>query len=264
MRNSNISHPPSHPLISVITICRNAAEFIKQCMGSVIAQQYDDFEYVVIDGGSTDGTQSIIEHYATHLAYWHSKPDRGLSHAFNLGVEHSRGKWLLFLNSDDCFANPNVLGQVGEHLKTYQDADVVFGQVAVVARDNWKRVVGGPYGQKFNWGKFLFMNTIPHQGAFINRAFFSRVGLYSEKLKLASDYELFLRAGPNINARFIPLLISYMRDGGISKVNPYKCIAEWHRARLINAIEPKWKLRIIYAYLVCRASVGMFYRRLIR
>ncbi len=260
----NPAKTQSEPLISVITVCRNASEYICQCMESVITQQFEDFEYVVIDGDSNDGTQRLIERFANHLAYWHSMPDRGLSHAFNLGIEHSRGKWLLFLNSDDCLAGPQVLSLVAKHIEENKCADVIYGQVAVVERDNWKHVIGGPYGREFDWGRFMHMNTIPHQGAFINREFISRVGLYSEELRLASDYELFLRAGPNIAAEFIPLLISYMRDGGMSKVSPYRCIAEWHRARRMNSVGSKWRLRMIYGYLVCRASLGMFYRRYLR
>lgn len=253
----------SEPLISVITVCRNASEYIRQCMESVIAQKFDDFEYVVIDGNSTDGTQAIIEEYKEHIAYWHSKPDRGLSHAFNLGIEHSSGKWLMFLNADDYFVDFDVLSGVAKHLRSNPDVDVIFGQVTVVKRDDGQRIVGGPYGRAFSWNKFLLTNTIPHQGAFINRSIFSRVGMYTEKLQLAADYELFLRAGPNIQAKYVPVLIAFMRDGGLSKKNQYKCLAEWHEARVFNSVAPRWKLRMIYTYILCRATLGMYYRRLV-
>lgn len=263
MKIFNATERRATPLISVITICRNAADFIQQCIESVVAQNFDDFEYVVIDGGSTDGTQPIIEKYSDYIAYWHSKPDRGLSHAFNLGVEHSRGKWLFFLNADDIFVSPNVLCEVAANLRVPSEADVIFGQVAVVDRSDWTCVKGGPYGGQFSWRSFMVMNTIPHQGAFISRELFSRVGMYTEKLALAADYELFLRAGPTIDARCIPLLVAYMRDGGVSKRNQYKCIAEWHSARMTNAVAAKWKLRLIYIYLLCRGTAGMIYRNLI-
>ena len=76
------------PKISVITVCLNAQEFIEQCMQSVLTQTFNDFEYVIIDGGSTDDTVDIIKKYQNKIAYWHSQPDRGLAHAFNLGVEN--------------------------------------------------------------------------------------------------------------------------------------------------------------------------------
>ena len=85
------------PLVSVITVCLNAATFIEQTIQSVIVQTYPGFEYIIIDGGSTDGTVDIIRKYESRLAYWHSKPDRGLGHAFNLGLVQAKGSWLLFL-----------------------------------------------------------------------------------------------------------------------------------------------------------------------
>ena len=109
MKHVNTASNSHAPLISVITVSLNSADYLEQCIKSVLTQDCNDFEYVIIDGGSTDATVKIIQRYQDRLAYWHSKPDRGLAHAFNLGVEHSKGQWLLFLNSDDYFAETAVV-----------------------------------------------------------------------------------------------------------------------------------------------------------
>ena len=88
-------------MISVIIVCKGSKEFVEQCMENVVTQRFDDFEYVIIDGGSTDGTIQRIRRYEAHLSYWHTMLDCNLAHAFNWGVERSSGVWLIFLNSDD-------------------------------------------------------------------------------------------------------------------------------------------------------------------
>jgi glycosyltransferase involved in cell wall biosynthesis len=251
------------PLVSVITVSKNSSGFIRHCIASIVDQQFKDFEYVVIDGGSTDGTQDIISEFSDRIGYWHSARDRGLTHAFNLGIEHSRGRWLLFINSDDFLSAPSVLSKVSIYLSSNPHADVIFGQVEVVSRDDCRKVVGGPYGQEFCWSDFLIMNTIPHQGAFINRDYFKRVGLYNEEFKLVADYELFLREGPALKARSVPVLVARMRDGGVSRRNQLRCIAEWHRARVSNNSASRWRLDLTYLYLIARAYVGQIYRKLL-
>ena len=218
-------------LISIITVCMNAEEYLEKCIESVVSQTYTDCEYIVIDGGSTDRTVSIIREYEQHLAYWHSMPDRGLAHAFNLGVENSKGQWLIYLNSDDYFSSPDVLASMAPHLEKHAQADVVFGQVNVVSREQQPVHVGGPYGQNFSWSRFTRHDTIPHQAAFTSRAYFSKVGPFSESMDVAVDYEHYLRGGSGLNAVYVPTLVANMRDGGLSKNNVYFSMYEWALAQ---------------------------------
>ena len=251
------------PLISIVTVCLNAQEFIEQCIESVLSQEFDNFEYVIIDGGSTDGTVEIIRKYQDKLAYWHSLPDRGLAHAFNLGVEHSSGQWLLFLNSDDYFSSNNVLREMADHLKGCPDADVVFGQVAVMTREQAPRKIGGPYGAEFQWEKFCLRDTIPHQAAFSSRAFIERVGPFSEGFRIAVDYEHFLRAGPVLKAHLVPMLVANMRDGGLSKHDVLASMREWARAQVVTGNRSKLSAQLTYFYHAARSAIGMVYRKLL-
>lgn len=231
-------------------------------MQSVLSQNFDDFEYIVIDGGSGDGTCNVIEKYSDRLAYWHSKPDRGLAHAFNQGIEHSKGKWLIFLNSDDFFVDASVLGKFATELGTRPDFDVVYGQIDIVSRETIPQYKGGPYGKPFKWWRFVVVNDVlPHPAAATNRALFERIGVFREDMSIALDHEFFLRAGPDMKIKFVPFLVASMRDGGMSKVNPGESFNHNHQARLAaNVLSPRLS-RLLYYYQVTRSMIGRLVRR---
>jgi len=260
-----ILHPSvkTIPFISVITVCLNAQEFIEQCIQSVLSQKFDNFEYVIIDGSSTDGTVKIIRKYQDKLAYWHSQPDRGLAHAFNLGVEHSSGQWLLFLNSDDYFSSNDVLQKMEGYLEMYPGMDVVFGQVSMVTREQTPEKIGGPYGKPFQWDKFCLRDTIPHQSAFSSRTFIERTGPFSEKFRIAVDYEHFLRAGPALKAQFVPILVANMRDGGLSKHDVLASLREWACAQIVSGNRSRFSAHATYFYHAARSVIGTMCRKLL-
>lgn len=207
---------PEADVISVITVCRNDGEFLDQCMRSVLAQDLSGVEYVVIDGGSDDDSVDIIRRHAHRLRYWHSRPDRGLAHAFNQGVEHSTGKWLIFLNADDFFVDHTALSRVSRHLAHNAQADVVFGQVQLVTREAAPKVILHS-GRPWRWQEFRRRDTIPHPAAFTSRRFFAQFGGFSEDFRVAVDYEHYLRAGQHLRAHFVPELVSGVRIDGLSR-----------------------------------------------
>jgi glycosyltransferase involved in cell wall biosynthesis len=240
----------SSPLISIITACLNADEFIEETIQSVLGQSYPKVEYIIIDGGSTDSTMEIVDRYATRLSYWHSRLDRGLAHAFNLGLSHAQGDWLLFLNADDYLFDSGVIANMVPHLNRHPEADVVFGQVAWAGRH--KEVSKGSLitrGQPWRWSTFRFVCTIPHQAAFTPRRYFERFGGFKENLRIAMDYELFLRRGPDLQAIFVPQLISVMRLGGVSS-NIMAALKEWRTVQLFYQVSPNW---LIWGNYLCRA-----------
>jgi glycosyltransferase involved in cell wall biosynthesis len=208
---------PKLPLISIITVCFNAERFIKQTIESVLSQTYSHVEYIIIDGGSTDSTVNIIRNYESRLAFWMSQPDRGVSHAFNLGFAAATGQWFLYLNADDFFLGPTVIEQMVPYLIQHSEKDIVFGGVMLVTRDEEPQSLPLPkiYGSPWRWGIFRLVNTIPHQASFINRRYFERVGEFDENFRIAMDYELFLRRGKKLQARQIPIVLVGMRVGGL-------------------------------------------------
>ena len=209
----------AYPFISIITVSLNASGFIEQTIQSVLNQTYPNLEYVIIDGGSVDGTVNIIQKYESSLSYWHSKPDRGLYHAFNLGLQHARGDWILYLNADDYFWDHRVLERMGPHLKRHRGADVVFGQVGMIPRNGENPEPTAFFGAPWRWPQFRLICTIPHQAALTRRGYFQRWGIFDERWRIAGDYELYLRAGAALMARFVPEVVSVMREGGLSLGN---------------------------------------------
>ncbi len=170
---------------SIITINYNNREGLRKTIESVINQTYTDFEYIVIDGGSTDGSVEVIQQYADKIGYWVSEPDKGIYNAMNKGIVQAHGDFLIFMNSGDCFYNTHIL----ENMANQCTADIIVGRVAN-ADQNGQRT---SYSIRIkNASMFHFFNsTLPHQGSFIKRSLFHN-HLYDETLKIVSDWKFFM------------------------------------------------------------------------
>lgn len=243
------------PLISVITACRNAARTLEQCIKSVHAQTFDDYEFLVLDGGSNDESCEIIRKHAAGINYWQSQPDRGIADAWNQGIARSHGEWLLFLNADDYLCNSKVLSRMAGAIAERPNDDVVYGQIRLIGREGEggvsEKIIGGP----FVWRRFVIMDTIPHPASFTSRHYFERVGEFSEAYSIAADYEIFLRAGRNLRARFVPVQVSCMRDGGLSRTDVRGALWESAEAKIRNNVLSFPLARLLFAYLLCRTSL---------
>lgn len=246
------------PLISIITVCFNAEDFIEQTIQSVLAQSYSRVEYIIIDGGSADATPDIIRRYESRLAYWHSRPDRGIAHAFNLGLAQAQGDWLLFLNADDLLLESTGIEHMAAHLARHQDADVVFGQMVSLTREEHPKPaplckIGG---HPWRWQEFRRVNRIPHQAAFTRREYFDRVGGFDETFRMAMDYDHFLRARENLRTQFVPLVLVGMRAGGACVKNMVDTLAEFRRAQINNRALPRWLAEVNFRVRVGRIYAG--------
>ncbi len=196
--------------LSIVTINLNNREGLRRTIESVVGQTYRDFEWVVIDGGSTDGSKELIESYAEHFAYHVSEPDKGIYNAMNKGIKASSGDYLLFLNSGDYLADKDVLEKV---IPLLQDKDMYVGYLQI----------GGNIQKPQVSSDESLLNTLetgffPHQASFIHRRVFSHYGLYREDKKIVSDWWLFYRSivlGHATVAK-LPFVISVFQGGGIS------------------------------------------------
>ena len=247
-------------LISVITVCRNAAPFIEQCMKSVFEQGLEQVDYVVIDGGSSDGTVDIIQQYADKVSYWHSKPDRGIGHAFNLGVRHSRGDWLMFLNADDYFCRADALEMLAS-CTVSSGADVVYGQVQPVSRETSPQLVGKAVGWPFSPWMFLLKDLVPHPAALTSRSYFSRVGPFREDLRIVLDYEHYLRSYRTLKTAFLPKVLTHMRVGGIS-ADRTVCLKEMLHVQKLNSVLPPAAQVLLGMFVRSKAAAGRIMRTL--
>jgi glycosyltransferase involved in cell wall biosynthesis len=203
------------PVVTIITIVHNGAEYIEKTIESVLNQTYNNVEYIIIDGDSTDGTTGIIKRYEQAVDYWVSEPDSGISEAFNKGVIASRGKWLNFMNCGDTFASGDTIQDVVANID--EKADVIFGKANVVDSDGKTLLT---YGRPFDKKNFSRRMTIPHQSAFHNKKYFERHGLFDKRLKTGMDYELLLRK-PSLSTLFIEKTVSNILVGGVSETDDY-------------------------------------------
>ncbi len=173
------------PLISIITPVLNNEKYFEECLESIYSQKYDNFEHIVIDGASKDGTLSILKKYNEKIDYWCSQKDKGIYDAFNIGMKLSRGEIICFVNSDDKFFNDQTLNYAHTEF-TSNNVDFIFGPV----KKHWAVLYGyKPWKIHFSWGFYSSHST----GFFIKRNSAKKVGLYNLKYKYSSDYDFFYR-----------------------------------------------------------------------
>lgn len=217
--------------LSIITINYNNCDGLQKTIESIVSQSYNDFEWIVIDGGSTDGSRELIEKYAEHISYWVSERDAGVYNAMNKGIKVAKGEYVNFMNSGDCFASSTILEEV---FATNQTADVIYGYMM---RGSIDGEVNNLSVMKPNLSWIdLYNDGLPHQSTFIKRSLFDKYGLYDESLKAVSDWKFFVNAlvYHNATSEFIPLKISIYEEGGISDV-----MGREERKRVQNELFPR-------------------------
>lgn len=175
--------------VSVITISYNNAEGLKRSIDSVVSQDFADYEYIIIDGGSSDDSRQIIESYSDRITYWVSEPDKGVYNAMNKGITIAKGEYLHFLNSGDIYASDKVLSTVFS--KEYTDPLIRGVQICNYGNrtERWENL-----GNREITVYDMFVNTMLHQATFIRRDLFVKYGPYDENLKIVSDWKFFLQA----------------------------------------------------------------------
>ena len=176
--------------VSIISINLNNVLGLQKTLKSVIEQTFNSFEYIVIDGNSSDDSVNVIRQYESKLAYWISEPDSGIYQAMNKGICRATGEYCLFLNSGDWFTGSDILQKV--FAENYE-ADIISGDIFYYnsQTDEIKWHILSP---DFVTAKNLFFGTLPHQATFIRRSLFKTIGFYNEQLKIASDWYFFLEA----------------------------------------------------------------------
>ncbi|MCQ2577007.1 MAG: glycosyltransferase [Treponema sp.] len=205
------------PVFSIITINYNNAMGLRKTMQSVLDQNYSDFEYIVIDGGSTDGSKDVIQEFlnahsnASKITYWCSEKDGGIYPAMNKGIKIAKGHFICMLNSGDCFCD-DVLPIIGKKAIKYLNS-ILYGAVSVFINNKYEKVMC------LN-ENYLPEYTLPHQGVFIPKYMHEKFGYYDESFKVCADYDFLLtvyQAG--VPFQFLDLIVSDYDGSGLSSVN---------------------------------------------
>jgi glycosyl transferase family 2 len=202
--------------VSIITVCYNAANSIERCLRSVALQTHQSIEYIVIDGGSTDGTLAAIEKYRERIAVLVSEPDNGIYAAMNKGLARATGDLIYFLNADDYLADERVVADVVAVVESQPRGGVYYGSIEL-------RQSGEPIGvyhpeEPEKAAEIMVCGCLPHQATFARREVFKRTGPFDDTYRYHADYDWFLKVitDPDIAlVRFSRVVASY-RLGGAS------------------------------------------------
>ena len=211
--------------ISVVTVCYNAAHTLADAVDSVLGQTSDpsapfELEYIVVDGGSTDGTLDLLARYRNRIATLISEPDNGLYDAMNKGIKAATGDVVAILNADDVYASTDVLARVAA---TFRDsgAEAVYGDLNYVTADDLSKVTRRWNASPYTPGAFRRGWMPPHPALFVRRACYDRWGLFTLTLRSAADYELMLRFihRHGMTLAYLPETLVLMRTGGVSNAS---------------------------------------------
>lgn len=199
--------------LSIITINYNNKDGLQKTIDSVITQTYKDFEWIIIDGGSTDGSKELIEQYADYITYWVSEPDKGIYNAMNKGILASHGEYLYFLNSGDYLVKTTTIQDV---FSKSNGADIINGNLLKLTEP-----VRRDYGIHSDYVTCfdLFKGNLNHQSTFIKKNLFQKHGLYDESLKIAADWKFFFQVliVYNCSIQYINIDIACFDMSGLSQ-----------------------------------------------
>lgn len=225
--------------ISVITVCYNCQTDIEKTILSVINQTFKNIEYIIIDGGSTDGTIDIIKKYNDKITYWISEPDKGIYDAMNKGIKMATGEWINFMNAGDIFYNNTVLSSI--QFDKYQQNDIIYGSVEYDY--GFTKRIAAPLPLK----KILKQMCFSHQSTFVKTDLMKKE-LFDVRYKIIADYA-FLLSQYKANKKFeeIPLTIAtYEKRNGVSSDPNFKSF----KKRLEELRKLGIHHNILYAYSI--------------
>lgn len=242
--------------VSVITVTYNSGKTITDTLRSVKEQSYPDIEHIVIDGGSTDQTASIVSGFKEILFL--SEKDEGIYDALNKGLRRTTGALVVILHSDDVFANKDVLRHAVEALQK-SGADALYGDLDYVSED-LSRTIRKWRSGSYHREKFLNGWMPPHPTFILRKSCYEKFGVFNTEFKLAADYELMLRMlfKNRISCTYLPEVMVKMRVGGVSNArikNRVQANLEDRKAWEVNGLKPRWytltlkPLRKIFQYL---------------
>jgi len=245
---------------SVITVCLNGVLTIEDTVGSVLRQNHELIEYIVVDGASTDGTQGLVAKYNGGVSKFVSEPDEGIYDAMNKGIRLAEGEFVAFLNADDMYADDRVISDVVAAAEA-GDLDAVYGDLLYVRRDDTSRVVRYWKAGEYLPGAFRLGWVPPHPTFFCRRSVFEKFGAFDANYRLAGDFELMLRflEKHRIRVAYIPRPLVRMRVGG--RANTVRGVLRGNREILrafaANGLKPApgffWRKPLV--------KVGQFLRR---
>ena len=204
--------------VSIVTVCLNSATSIEQTIRSVEEQDYDDLEYIIIDGGSKDGTLEIIRNRSQRISLWISEPDQGVYDAMNKGLRLATGTIVAVLNAGDVYAKPSTVNRMIETIQRKQ-LDAAYGDMVYINPKRGNRITRYWKTGKYRLGAFRYGWVIPHPTFFCRKTIYNQYGCFRNGIHIAADFELLLRfvEKHQIRIDYLPEVIVKMKTGGLSQ-----------------------------------------------
>lgn len=241
------------PLVSIITVVYNGAAHIEKTIQSVIFQNYDNVEYIIIDGGSSDETLDIIQKYDSSIDYWISESDEGISDAFNKGIRCSSGDLIGLINADDYYEENVFEHVVQKYIKNLELLElIIYGNTNKITSDGVKKVKNS---SNLSWSISV---PFSHCSSFLTRAYYKKYGLFDNNYKIGMDVDLLMRGIKSAHYLRINNFIATQRDGGVSDKSrltgykEYRKIANKHFGFILSNLGYIIKLLIYYKNKISR------------
>lgn len=239
-------------LFSIITVCHNSERYIRSAIESVLHQNYENIEYIIIDGKSNDSTIDIIQSYNPLFngrLKWLSEKDSGIYDAMNKGISMATGDIIGILNSDDFYNTTDIISKIANCFKT-ENADAVYGDLLYVDAENTQKIQRYWKSGKYRKNAFKYGWMPPHPTFFVKKSVYDNYGKFKIEFKSAADYEFMLRVihKGKIKVAYIPLTIVKMRTGGESNSsikNRLRGNKEDLQAWKVNDLKPFFLIRFL-------------------
>lgn len=230
--------------VTVITAVFSGRKYISEAIESVLGQTHKDIEYIIVDGGSVDGTVELVHSYGNKIDKFISEPDNGVYYALNKGIQIATGEIIALINSDDFYVNSYIISQVVEAFEKHQ-CDAVYSNLFYISSNNKEKIIRTWDAGQYHADSFYKGWMPPHPAFFVKREIYQKYGSFNTQLKFAADYELMLRfiLKHRIRIHYLPKFFIKMRVGGTSNrnlSNRIKANIEDRKAWKINQIKPRF------------------------
>ncbi|MFA6189491.1 MAG: glycosyltransferase family 2 protein [Sulfuricurvum sp.] len=235
---------PNKPLITIITAVYNGEKYLEETIQSILEQTYENLEYIIIDGGSTDGTLDIIRKYEHAIDYWVSEKDQGISDAFNKGVKLAHGTYINFQGDGDGFYTAQSVSKIIENIDSENDM-LISGRIQRISIDGEELFIS-KHSHHFNKKSLLFRMSLPHQGLFTHKNMFEQYGLFDIDNTFCMDYEHLLRAYKHFpHVVMKDIVVARWRADGLGNGRILEILAEYDKIKRDNNIASNFVLSII-------------------
>ena len=241
--------------ISIIIATFNAAKTLRCCLDSIVPQLTNETELILVDGGSKDETNAIIDSYGDKIAVHISEPDKGIYDAWNKGVKAAHGDWVMFVGADDRLKDGSIADYIFFINSQKSSLDLISSKRKMVTMEG-KDIYD--VGKQWIWPSCLLGMPISHPGALHSKHLFEEVGLYNINYRIAADYELLLRKGKNLRTAFMDEVTIIVSEGGIS--DSFRAIKEYYNV-LRSCPDVTWfKAFSLYINMYIHFTVKRFFK----